>query len=97
MKVICEECEKEFTIVNLVRKHPNEIEEKYFECSYCGFEYTFLVTDPALREEQEAIKKLHGEYIRRKNAAQKRAIQLKSQIETDKYIDDVIESLDKLE
>lgn len=97
MKVQCDDCEKKFEVVNQVRKHPNDIEEKYFQCTHCGREYTFLVTDPALRREQSQLKLLHDEYIRRKNAAQVRAVELSSQINTDKFIDDVIQSLDELE
>lgn len=97
MKVECNECGKLFTIVNEKRKHPNDIEETFFSCSYCQKEYIVLVTDPELRKEQMAIKELHQEYLKRKNDAITRAEMLKAELETDKFVDDTIKMLDELE
>lgn len=93
----CNQCEKDFEIVDQLRLHADEIEEHYFVCPHCNVEYTFLVTDEELRKEQEEIKKLHDEYFRRRNAAQVRMEILKSDLEVDKIINhamDVTENLD---
>lgn len=92
--VECNECGEQFIINERIRKHPNAIEETYFKCPHCNYEYTVLVTDPPLRKEIKEIKKLHERYIRRRNKATARSEVLKSKLEADKVMQDAIEAVD---
>lgn len=92
--VECNECNEQFAISEKIRKHPNSIEETYFECPYCEYEYIVLVTDYALRKEVRDIKKLHERYIRRRSKATAKSEVLKTRLEADKIMQDAMEAVD---
>lgn len=92
--VECNECNEQFIINEKIRKHPNAIEETYFECPSCEYEYIVLVTDPPLRKEIKEIKKLHERYIKRRSKATARSEVLQSKLETDKVMQDALEAVD---
>ena len=64
MKVICDECNKEFVIelrdiveveLNIDRKN---VLVQYFECSHCKYKYITLCIDDYIEKEQRRYKKL---------------------------------------
>lgn len=96
--LVCDECEKEFVIVDKKHKYPKGIEENYFTCPHCSEEYVFLVTDAALRKEQKRIKKLSERYITSRNKATIRSDQLMEQLnqmKTDNIINNAMNSVDE--
>jgi len=65
MKVICNEgCKNEFIIGEVkTKKVQADIEKTYFTCPRCGKEYTVLLTDSKIRQDQQRLKELEKEQI----------------------------------
>lgn len=53
---ICDKgCGKILTIDFQEQKHPNNIQETYFECEHCYYHYTSYVTDIKVRKWQHKV------------------------------------------
>ncbi|MEV2911411.1 hypothetical protein ABNF65_23095 [Paenibacillus larvae] len=65
MKVACNDgCKKEFIIGEVKTKNIKEdLEKTYFICPRCGKEYTVLLTDSKIRQDQQRLEKLEKEQI----------------------------------
>lgn len=62
MLALCNKCNLVTDIKYKVKKHPNEIEETYFECDQCHYHFTCFVTDNKVRKmhkKRDALKGVH--------------------------------------
>lgn len=65
--VECDSCNESFIIKLIEKSHPGKVIESYFKCPSCDEKYITHVTDEWVRKEQEKIKELNEEKIRRQN------------------------------
>ncbi|MEV3587142.1 hypothetical protein ABNE08_20330 [Paenibacillus larvae] len=65
MKVTCNDgCKREFLVGEVKIKNVKaDIEKTYFICPRCGKEYTVLLTDSKIRQNQQRLEKLEKEQI----------------------------------
>ncbi|GIO22442.1 hypothetical protein [Oceanobacillus sp. J11TS1] len=62
MLATCNNCGEILTVKFQKKKHPNNIEETYFECDRCYYHYTSFVTDKKVRKLQEKKEQLKGDH-----------------------------------
>lgn len=56
LTALCDHCDK-ITDVNFKKdRHLNGIEETYFKCEHCYYQYTSFVTDKWVRKQQKKLK-----------------------------------------
>lgn len=80
-KVQCDHCDELFKIHLKEKHHPSKVIESYFKCPSCGEKYITHVTDDWARKEQQAIKKLNDERLRRKSKLANHMDRLKIRIQ----------------
>lgn len=61
MQFICDHCKKMTDTDLKTRLHPNSIQEYFFKCSHCFYQYTVAVTDKKVRKMQRQMKTLAQE------------------------------------
>jgi transposase-like protein len=67
IKVVCDECNHEFTVKKKSKNITVEIKEEYFSCPKCKHHYSIQVTNAEIRKEQREIQKLlKSRFIRKK-------------------------------
>lgn len=62
MKVNCDECKKDFEMEVKVEKINNDVERTYFVCPNCSKEYTSVLTNERIRNEQTLMRKYVKEF-----------------------------------
>lgn len=68
MKLICDDCKKEFTIKKKnikTEKLFNKVERTYFCCPKCGKKYVISYVDKEIKENIKRFKNLKGELLRK--------------------------------
>lgn len=68
MKLICDDCKKEFTIKKKnikTEKLFNKVERTYFCCPKCGKKYVISYVDKEIKENIKRLKGLKGKLLRK--------------------------------
>lgn len=68
MKLICDDCKKEFTIKKKnikTEKLFNKVERTYFCCPKCGKKYVINYVDKEIKENIKSLKELKGKLLRK--------------------------------
>lgn len=68
MKVICDDCKKEFVVKKKIIKSEklfDTVERKYFCCPKCRKKYVISYVDKEIKENIKRIKNLKGELLRK--------------------------------
>lgn len=68
MKVICEDCKKDFVVKKKLIKSEklfNSVERTYFCCPKCRKRYVISYVDKEIKENIKRLKCLRGEYLRK--------------------------------
>lgn len=68
MKVICDDCKKDFVVKKKLIKSEklfNSVERTYFCCPKCRKRYVISYVDKEIKENIKRLKCLRGEYLRK--------------------------------
>ena len=68
MKVICDDCKKEFVVKKKIIKSEklfDTVERTYFCCPKCRKKYVISYVDKEIKENIKRIKNLKGEFLRK--------------------------------
>lgn len=81
MKVVCDKCNNEFTIIKekILKKSIDDIKVEYFKCSKCDEVYITTCIDSYVEREQMKLKSLDEKISNTINIHEKERLLIKSQ------------------